>query len=87
MENPELGNIKNILETFQMEEMDEDTFKYITAQIIKGLQYLHDKNISYIDLRPENIFITNDGVIKIGNYGFSNLQDYINDHRTNIKSI
>ena len=31
MENPELGNITNILEILQMEEFDEDTFKYITS--------------------------------------------------------
>ena len=70
MENPELGNITNILEILQMEEFDEDTFKYITSQIIKGLQYLHDQKVSHINIRPENIFITNNGIIKIGNFGF-----------------
>ncbi len=53
-----------------MKQMDEETLKYVICQIVKGLQYLNEQKISHIDLRPENIFITNNGVVKIGNFGF-----------------
>ncbi|CAD8061316.1 unnamed protein product [Paramecium sonneborni] len=49
--------------------LDEYTAKFIVAQIILAIEYLHSKSILYRDLKPENILIDSDGFIKLTDFG------------------
>ncbi|XP_069824195.1 protein kinase C delta type-like isoform X2 [Dendropsophus ebraccatus] len=49
--------------------LDEDTIRFLTAEIICGLQYLHTMGVIHRDISPENIFLDSTGHIKIGDYG------------------
>ncbi|CAD8053363.1 unnamed protein product [Paramecium sonneborni] len=49
--------------------LDEYTSKFIVAQIILAVEYLHSKSILYRDLKPENILIDSDGYIKLTDFG------------------
>lgn len=40
-------------------------------QILNGLDYLHKMSYIHFDLKPENILISNDGNIKIADFGYS----------------
>lgn len=51
--------------------LDEQTSKFLIAEIILAIEYLHDKNIIYRDLKPENIIIDDDGFIKLIDFGLS----------------
>jgi eukaryotic-like serine/threonine-protein kinase len=46
-------------------------------QSLAGLFYLHYYNILHLDIKPNNILITNDGVIKIIDFGLSNIYEYM----------
>ncbi|XP_014732081.1 PREDICTED: interferon-induced, double-stranded RNA-activated protein kinase isoform X2 [Sturnus vulgaris] len=41
----------------------------IFLQIVKGVQYIHSKDLIHRDLKPQNIFISRDDIIKIGDFG------------------
>lgn len=43
--------------------------KTILFSILKGLEYIHNKNIIHRDLKPHNILVSTDGTVKIGDYG------------------
>ncbi|EGR29349.1 protein kinase domain protein [Ichthyophthirius multifiliis] len=44
--------------------------RFIAAEIVLGLYYLHEKmKIIYRDLKPENILVSEDGHVKIADFG------------------
>ena len=51
-------------------QVDDETLWSFVLQCLKGLMYLHDKNIMHRDIKPTNIFVR-DGVVKIGDLGLA----------------
>ena len=53
------------------ETLSETETARIIAQVIGGIDYLHNKNIAHRDLKPENILIDGKGQVKISDFGLS----------------
>jgi len=51
---------------------EADAKQYV-AEMVLGLQYLWAQNICHRDLKPENILLTDDGKIKITDFGVSHM--------------
>ena len=51
-------------------------------QVSFGLQYIHKKNILHRDLKTQNIFLTTQNIIKIGDFGISKVA-MIENRQTN----
>ena len=49
----------------------ETEAKFYFAEMLLGLEYIHNNNVLYRDLKPENIFIDIDGHIKLADFGLS----------------
>lgn len=45
--------------------------KFYTSCILEGLSHLHNRNIVYRDLKPENVMINSDGYLVIVDMGFA----------------
>ncbi len=43
----------------------------IMIQLTSALQYAHDHNIIHRDIKPQNIFLLQDGTIKLGDFGIA----------------
>lgn len=39
------------------------------VDLLQGLKHLHDHNLIHLDIKPDNIFISNEGLCKLGDFG------------------
>ncbi|CAF1131738.1 unnamed protein product [Didymodactylos carnosus] len=53
-------------------------------QICMALQYMHDKNVLHRDLKTQNIFLTKNDIVKVGDLGIARILDNSNDMATTI---
>lgn len=56
--------------------IDEKSIKDILTQVLAGLKAIHRENILHRDIKPQNIFITNDKKIKLLDFGLVKMIDY-----------
>lgn len=56
----------------QINFTEDEVWSY-AIQMIMGLRALHDKRILHRDLKSANIFVSNDGVLKIGDMNVSKI--------------
>lgn len=52
---------------------DETRSKFYAAQVILALEYLHNCDLIYRDLKPENVMIDIHGYVKLTDFGFCKL--------------
>ena len=49
----------------------EQEIIFYASEIILAIEYLHSKQIIYRDLKPENILLSQDGHIKLADFGLA----------------
>lgn len=52
-------------------KLPEIVVRFLAAEILLALEYLHSQNIVYRDLKPYNLMLTADGHIKLIDFGLS----------------
>jgi len=74
MEYADAGDLAGVIKR-QREELkqfiQESQILNWLVQVSFGLQYIHKKNILHRDLKTQNIFLTTQNIIKIGDFGIS----------------
>ena len=79
MEYCENSDLRNFINNHKKKNqlIGQDVILFMLLDICTGLKEIHNKNIIHRDLKPDNIFISKDFKIKIGDFGISKiLNDY-----------
>lgn len=73
MEYAEKGDLLKLIQshTKKRTKIDESEIWKALVHLSRGLKSLHDKKILHRDIKSANIFITNQGVYKIGDLNVS----------------
>jgi len=65
------GELFNLLQKRRV--FTEDQARFYLVQIIMALEALHDRDIIYRDLKPENVLLDKDGYIRLTDFGLSKM--------------
>ena len=64
-------SLATIVKTFPNRQMDEPMVKKIFRQVVTGVVYLHANDVIHRDLKLANLLITEDGDVKISDFGLA----------------
>ncbi|GAA6005987.1 hypothetical protein JCM11491_004081 [Sporobolomyces phaffii] len=67
------GNLAYWLEEYgrENEQLDEARVWKILTELTAGVSHMHSRNVLHLDLKPANVFITDRGHLKIGDFGLA----------------
>eukprot|EP00636_Phaeomonas_parva_P000763 CAMPEP_0118857586 /NCGR_PEP_ID=MMETSP1163-20130328/4621_1 /TAXON_ID=124430 /ORGANISM="Phaeomonas parva, Strain CCMP2877" /LENGTH=525 /DNA_ID=CAMNT_0006790911 /DNA_START=342 /DNA_END=1915 /DNA_ORIENTATION=- len=66
-------DLAGVLE-FEGSRMQPNHVKGLIQQLLCGMAFLHDNNILHRDMKPENVLVAKDGVLKIADFGLARTQ-------------
>ncbi|KAL6450389.1 BCK1 Serine/threonine-protein kinase BCK1/SLK1/SSP31 [Candida maltosa Xu316] len=76
------GSIASCLKSYG--KFEEPLIRFITKQVLLGLEYLHQNNIIHRDLKADNLLLEVDGTCKISDFGISKRSNDIYANNANM---
>ena len=82
MEYADGGDLTNQIKKYinENKKIEEDLIWYWFLQICQGIRYMHSKRIIHRDIKCQNIFLTTEGMIKVGDFGISKVLEHSFDY-------
>ncbi|HEY9715732.1 MAG TPA: protein kinase, partial [Chroococcales cyanobacterium] len=63
-------------------KMSPAEYWQVLSQVAEGLSFAHTMNVVHRDVKPDNIFLLNDGRVKLTDFGIARAADYEQTHLT-----
>ena len=67
--------------------MDKNEALRIIGEVAKGLAYAHSKGIVHSDLKPGNIFLTDEGTVKVLDFGIARAASSVEDYQASEQTV
>lgn len=67
------GELQTVIHTSSRDGIPEWAARFYSANILVGLSYMHNRNVIYRDLKPENVLLDSDGYTVIIDLGFAKI--------------
>jgi len=64
-------DLKKLIDGLSGEGLDKATVKSYLYQLLKGVSYIHKFKILHRDLKPQNLLISREGILKIADFGLA----------------
>ena len=64
--------------------LKEEELREVVSCCLLGLSYLHNRNVMHRDIKPDNLFISESGVIKLGDFGLAVQLEHSCSKRNNV---
>ncbi|ESO84091.1 hypothetical protein LOTGIDRAFT_108248 [Lottia gigantea] len=82
MEYADGGTLKQFLYQQEHLHLDEKVVLEMFQQIVAAIRYIHEHKILHRDLKTDNIFLTKEGIIKVGDFGISKMMSSVQGANT-----
>lgn len=73
MEYASKGSLRNIIQNSYKNKISNELIKFTIAEIVLGLEHMHQKKICHRDLKPDNILYDANYHVKICDFGEAKL--------------
>ena len=80
MEHCEGGDLFSMISKQRGKHLHEDLILFIFLQICLAVNYIHGRHILHRDIKTQNIFITKNFIIKLGDFGIARILDGTSDY-------
>ena len=71
LEYMDAGCLTNLIEDGFYHMFNEKVIRYLVLEILRALVYLHEKHIIHRDIKSDNILISTNGDLKLGDFGYA----------------
>ncbi|KAE8219608.1 hypothetical protein CF319_g6725 [Tilletia indica] len=76
------GSLQDLLDTAQGRELRSSLAKNLTRQLLMAGAFMHKTGVVHLDIKPDNILLSDSGTLKIGDFGIAVEAGKENDVRT-----
>ncbi len=63
------GSLRDLIYETKKNPLKESQIRFLVAEIVVGIEGMHNNYVCHRDMKPENILLTKAGNVKIGDFG------------------